>query len=430
MNELIYLTILALLVLMLGIRERHRLNRSIDRIPHRILINGIRGKSTVTRLVMGILKEDGQKVAGKTTGTSPRLFYWDRSYEEPIVRSLQGANISEQKFITRQVAKRRVDAFVTECMAVLPDYQKTFHESFVKPKITVITNVVEDHLDVMGPTLDQVAEAFAATIPYDGHLVLTPSAYEDYFRGVAAKRNTAVHIADPAAIEEGYLKTFPYMMFQENAAIGLAVAEILGIERETALQGMVSAPVDPGAMKVHPLGTAKNTGSFYNGFAANDASSTITIWNKIQKMHPDAPHQAVIMNCREDRVERTIQFAKDVLPRMQMDTLIVTGRNAGPVLEACEEGTIQVDSLINLEKRPPGDVKDVLDDLPGGTILFGVGNIHGGGEAIAEAIEDMSRGVSVAVPKRAERDQKPAQRPARNYKVDPAYSSAAYKGDG
>ncbi|WP_083769628.1 poly-gamma-glutamate synthase PgsB [Salisediminibacterium selenitireducens] len=425
-----YLTILASLVLILGIRERQSLNRSIDRIPNRILINGIRGKSTVTRLVMGIIKEDGQKVAGKTTGTSPRLFYWDRSYEEPIVRSLQGANISEQKFITRQVAKRRVDAFVTECMAVLPDYQKTFHESFVKPKITVITNIVEDHLDVMGPTLDQVAEAFAATIPENGHLVLTPSPYEDYFRQIAEKRNTAVHIADPDVIDEAYLKTFPYMMFQENAAIGLSVADILGIKRDTALQGMVSAPVDPGAMKVHPLGTATASGAFYNGFAANDASSTITIWNKIQEIHPDAPHQAVIMNCREDRVERTIQFAKDVLPRMQMDTLIVTGRNAGPVLEACQSGSIQVNGLINLEKRPTEDVKDALTELPEGTILFGVGNIHGGGEEIAEAIEDMSRGVGGDLPKRSERDQKPARRLSRPYRVDPAYSSAAYKGDG
>src|SRR5699024_11323848 len=57
------------------------------------------------------------------TGTSPRLFFWDREEEEPIVRSLQGANISEQKMMVSKVARRSVNAFVTECMAVNPEYQ-------------------------------------------------------------------------------------------------------------------------------------------------------------------------------------------------------------------------------------------------------------------------------------------------------------------
>ena len=389
MNELIYLLFFAGIVLSIGIRERKNMYRNIRRIPNRILVNGIRGKSTVTRLVMGILKEDNQRVAGKTTGTSPRLFYWDKENEEPIVRSLQGANISEQKFITRQVARRSVDAFVTECMAVNPDYQATFQDQFVQSGITIITNVVEDHLDVMGPTLDQVAEAFAKTIPHNGHLILSPTEYEDYFRQIADKQNTEVYMADPEAIDEDYLKQFPYMMFPENAAIGLALAEVLGIDEQIALKGMLNAPVDPGAMRVHTLGDVSQPSFFYNGFAANDASSTISIWDKIQELHPDTPHQAVVMNCREDRMDRTIQFAEEVLPRLQTGTLILTGRGVSPVVDAYQRGTIQAENMINMEKQPADKVVNTLQDLPNNSVIFGIGNIHGGGEELASAIEQI-----------------------------------------
>ena len=63
------------------------------------------------------------------------------------------------------------EALVCECMAVNPDYQKVFQFRMLEANIVVIVNVLEDHLDVMGPTLDQIAQAFGATIPYCGFLI-------------------------------------------------------------------------------------------------------------------------------------------------------------------------------------------------------------------------------------------------------------------
>ncbi|SFJ77962.1 poly-gamma-glutamate synthase PgsB/CapB [Halobacillus dabanensis] len=122
MDELAYLMIFFVFVLVVGLWEKYKLDRRLKKIPTRILVNGIRGKSTVTRLVMGILKQDGRKVIGKTTGTSARMFYWDKEEEDPIIRGLQGPNINEQMKITDKVVKRRADAFVSECMAVNPEY--------------------------------------------------------------------------------------------------------------------------------------------------------------------------------------------------------------------------------------------------------------------------------------------------------------------
>lgn len=387
MNELIYISLFVGLIILLGMIERIRLQYSIKKIPKRILVNGIRGKSTVTRLLMGILREEQVKVAGKTTGTMPRLFYWDQEEEIEIIRSLQGPNISEQKWVMKEVANRNVDALVTECMAVNPEYQSTFQKSYVQSNITVITNIIEDHLDVMGPTLDQVAEAFSETIPYNGYLIMSPSPYEEYFRKKAKKKNTKVLIADPDEVTQKDLDRFSYMMFPENVAIGYVLADLWGIKRNAALKAMVYAPVDPGALVVKRFGSVQEPNYFFNGFSANDATSTKNIWERIQEEYPQLKRRIIIMNCRDDRVDRTIQFAEEVLPHLPVDQLIVTGKSVRPIVKAFEKQEIPAEELINLENKKPEELIRMLTEIPGNAMIYGIGNIHGGGEEILEGIQ-------------------------------------------
>ncbi len=40
-------------------------------------------------------------------------------------------------------------------------------------------------MDVMGPTLQEVAEAFTATIPYNGHLIITDDQFRSYYEAIA-----------------------------------------------------------------------------------------------------------------------------------------------------------------------------------------------------------------------------------------------------
>ncbi|ASF40413.1 poly-gamma-glutamate synthase PgsB [Halobacillus halophilus] len=389
MEEIVYLAIFAVIVLVVGLREKSSHDRNLNKIPTRILINGIRGKSTVTRLIMGILKEDGRRVAGKTTGTSARMFYWDQEEEEPIVRSLQGPNISEQKTMAKRVVKREADAFVSECMAVNPEYQRIFQERLVKANITVIANVIEDHMDVMGPTLDDIAEAFSSTIPHNGHVVIPDTPYKGYFEKIARRRNSKVVVADESLFEEEYLKKFPFMIFPQNAALSLAVADILEIDREVALRGMLTAPVDPGAMRVHRFGKKRAPKYFFNGFAANDITSTLNIWERIQELDYPTDEKTVIMNCRSDRVERTIDFAERVLPHIDMDNLIVMGETVDPVINAYNDGSITASNVINLENKSAEVIVEHLQDLPGNSVIYGIGNIVGGGEELAAAIQDL-----------------------------------------
>ena len=71
--------------MVLGIREQLAQKRNVKKIPIRVNINGIRGKSTVTRLITSILTEAGYKTVGKTTGTAARMIYWFQDDEDIIV---------------------------------------------------------------------------------------------------------------------------------------------------------------------------------------------------------------------------------------------------------------------------------------------------------------------------------------------------------
>ncbi|ADF37953.1 poly-gamma-glutamate synthase PgsB [Priestia megaterium] len=376
------------LVLAYGAWEQIKHQKNIDSIPVRININGIRGKSTVTRLITGIVTEAGYKTVGKTTGTSARMIYWFTEEEKPIVRRPEGPNIGEQRRVVKEAARLQAEALVSECMAVNPDYQITFQEKMIQANIGVIVNVLEDHMDVMGPTLDEVAEAFLATIPYKGHLITVEGPYLEYFKTVAAKRRTKVIVANNSRITDEFLRKFDYMVFPDNASLALAVAEALDIPEEIAFRGMLNAHPDPGAMRITQFGDPKAPAFLVNGFAANDAASTLRIWERVGEIGYSVDSPIVIMNCRPDRVDRTEQFARDVLPYIKTDILVLIGETTSPIMDAYNEGKIPAKEIWDLEGHSTEEIFNKLRPELHNRMIYGVGNIHGAAEPLIEVMKE------------------------------------------
>lgn len=376
------------LVFAYGAWEQVKHQKNIDSIPVRININGIRGKSTVTRLITGIVTEAGYKTIGKTTGTSARMIYWFTDEEKPIVRRPEGPNIGEQRRVVKEAAKLEAEALVSECMAVNPDYQITFQEKMLQANIGVIVNVLEDHMDVMGPTLDEVAEAFLPTIPYKGHLITIDGPYLEYFKIAAAKRRTKVIVADNSKVTDEFLRKFDYMVFPDNASLALAVAEALDIPNEVAFRGMLNAHPDPGAMRITQFGDPKAPAFLVNGFAANDAASTLRIWERVGEVGYSVDSPIVIMNCRPDRVDRTEQFARDVLPYINTDILVLIGETTSPIMDAYNEGIIPAKEIWNLEGHSTEEIINKLRPELHNRMIYGVGNIHGAAEPLIEAMKN------------------------------------------
>ncbi|MBB6449951.1 poly-gamma-glutamate synthase PgsB/CapB [Geomicrobium halophilum] len=382
------ISICIILLFTFGVLERRKHSQNIEAIPIRININGIRGKSTVTRLVTGILTEGDYRTVGKTTGTQARMLYWFDAKEEPIERRAEGPNIGEQKDVVKKASSLKAEALVSECMAVTPDYQEVFQEKMLQANIGVIVNVLEDHMDVMGPTLDEVAQAFTSTIPYNGHLIVNESPYVPMFQEIAEKRKTEVIVCDTSRIPEDFLLKFNYMVFPENAALALAVAEAVGIDQETAFKGMLNAWPDPGSLQITPISTDSGSPSYLvNGFAANDATSTLSIWNRVQKLGYPTTQALVVMNCRDDRVDRTEQFAHDVLPYIPCETLVLIGETTSPIIDRYNAGNIPASHLLNLEHYTAEEILQEIHPHVTNTVIYGVGNIHGAAEPFVDEMQ-------------------------------------------
>lgn len=69
----LYFVLLTASVAMLaaGIFEQRNHYRNLHSIPTRVLVNGIRGKSSITRLCAGALRGGGLVTAAKTTAPRP-----------------------------------------------------------------------------------------------------------------------------------------------------------------------------------------------------------------------------------------------------------------------------------------------------------------------------------------------------------------------
>ena len=384
LSALIISIIIFALLFALGVWEKRRNDRNVQSIPIRVNVNGIRGKSTATRLITAILQEAGYKVIGKTTGTAARMIIWNRTREREIKRRPLGVSLNEQIRVINEAASRGAEALVCECMAVRPEYQTVFQHQMLKSTLTVIVNVLEDHLDEMGPTTKEIAYAFAKTIPYNGLAVIPDCEFTPYFKRVAKGRNTKCFVTNDAEISQDFLKKFDYRLFEHNCSVALAVARALEIPDEVAFRGMLNAHPDPGALYIQEI---RENAVFVNGFAANEPSSSLEIWEVVKTTDYPWQNPIVVMNCRADRVDRTRQFIKDFFPHIPNLTLVIIGDSTSDCKKAYEKGHFpNVVEFQCFEGKEIAPIMQYLESVMQGRVIFGVGNIHGIGHAFIEAL--------------------------------------------
>lgn len=374
------LILLLAFVLALWIREGWIHRRALRALPIRVHVNGSRGKSSVVRLIAAAMREGGVRTCAKTTGSKARFIHTD-GHETPVIR-LSTPNICEQIGILERARQERAQAIVMECMAVRPDLQKICEHYIMHATVGVITNIRPDHLDVMGPTVADVAVALSSTVPVGGTTVIGDARYTTQMQRVADQRGSKLCVARPTDVPEGAMEGFAYFEHEENVATALQVTRSLGIPDQTALRGMYKAIPDIGACTFWHLPHKGRVIEFINIFAANDLESTITIWQRLGLGNPGEEPTFALINLRADRVDRSLQYAEAVEVGLRADTYVLIGGIPDSVQRRFEK-VVPPGRLVVIGEAKPAEVFDRIADLVTARArVGGIGNIGGIGHDI------------------------------------------------
>jgi poly-gamma-glutamate synthase PgsB/CapB len=250
-----------------------------------------------------------------------------------------------------------------------------------------------DHLDVMGPTVADVARFLSATIPPSGTLFTAEHDLLPVLEEKAASLGTKVIASAESEVTDAEIRSFGYVEHRENVALALRVAAHFGVARAAALEGMRRCTPDPGVLRVHRIRYFQKEIEFANAFAANDRDSTLMIFKRLGLGSVPGRRSIVIFNSRGDRIQRAEQFADMIAADMgRVDAVVLTGDLTGAVVNRAIRHGAPEEKIVDL-----GDLREeqvnlvfeaVLDATPEKALVVGVGNIGGLGHAIVHYFQN------------------------------------------
>ena len=250
-----------------------------------VLVTGSRGKSTVVRMVHRAMVGCGVKAYGRITGVIPRTL--TPSGEVPIVR-YSGAHVEEMRWWIGSVPSE-AEGIVMENSAVSPELQP-LAARWLRPSVSVITNVRPDHQDMWGDGEDNAAMALCPGIP-DGGVVVVGSEVADspLAMELLFERGCDVKVAPKPTGEVSYRS------YNESLALTTCVA--LGMDREKSLQAI--SGMEPDIADFSLLRT--DGGELAFAFSANDLVTTEELFRSLGW---EQGRVTVLFNHRRDRPER------------------------------------------------------------------------------------------------------------------------------
>jgi poly-gamma-glutamate synthase PgsB/CapB len=268
-------------------------------------------------------------------------------------------------------------------MALQPALQSLCELKMVCSTHGVISNVGPDHLDIMGPSVRDVALALAGTTPVAGALFTAEQERLPIFEAAARDRASNLVVttpADVAAVSDEEMERFNYIEHKENVALALSVTNALHIPRDVALDGMVNAAPDVGALREFHLDFFGRRVVFVNGFAANDPVTTERVWRRALERHPGAATRVMVLNCRLDRPDRSRQLGTALVEWPRADRYLLVGTGTHALARTAVRSGLPSSALVPLEgKNAPETFEEILEVCGDTAVVVGAGNIAGVG---------------------------------------------------
>lgn len=386
MESLIIISIITVVLITYGAIEFMHHTTYLKSIPYRIHVNGTRGKSSVTRLIGAGLRAGGYHTITKVTGTYPRMVLTDGT-EIGIPRK-EKANILEQLKIVKFCAEKKVDVLLIECMALQPNFQRITEHQMIRATHGVITNIRMDHLDIMGPGLEDVAEALAGTVPKKAKLFTAEDRMLPVLEKKAEKQDTTLFVADKSTVKPDEMEGFTYFEHSENVALALLVCEQMSVSREVALKAMKKTIPDEGVLRKYIHKHLEYKIHFYNALAANDPESSYMIWNQIKLREGNKKQYIIVLNSRKDRKDRSEQLIH-MVSKCQFDYVALTGENSQQVRQMALNADVEINKVIPIGiKLPEEQLNDLVRLVDKDAVIVAFGNMGAGGAELSKLFEE------------------------------------------
>lgn len=330
---------------LVGRGRRHR--QFLNQLDARIVVMGIRGKSSTTRRIGDVFDRRGYDTLVKITGNHPHLLF-NGDYipiERTEIRVTLYENIETSwRYIPELHSYSPKGVGVFENQGLTEYTTRMFNQRFVQPDIILLTNIRQDHQDTLGKTRRDIARSFARSVPKGTHVV-------------SGEQHPLLHDYLEREIEKvgGTIKqvTVP----DEHAAlIGAetihAVDEILEyFEIESLPEDEVNGYLEA----IQPEWTVLPGGRrIFNAAQVNDIESTEAVRRALAGKETIVP----FVYLRGDRRSRTASFVTYVNSLIERD-LVETVFAGGDFTNMFAKN---IDAPVS-EYPPDADPERVLDDL-------------------------------------------------------------------
>lgn len=374
--------LLTLTVFLLSlVYERVVLNRLRNSIPLVVAVTGTRGKSSVVRMLASVLREAGDTVLAKTTGSQAQFVLPDGTVQDVPRRGI--VSILEQKKVLRKAVELRANCLVVEIMSIRPENHFVESQQILKADIVLVTNVRRDHTEAMGETETEIASVLRLDLPRAAS-VYVPEEFRSLLDipspGMKPVRISSVRqgCSDPL---RATLRAPQITEFAENLDLVASVVRDLGVPDDIVTRGIENARHDIGKFRVWTYRIGGKRVFLVNAFAANDPDSTMRIYEKTRQTLAAGPALFTgLLNLRHDRPDRTVQWIEALQQNApsHFKSLYVVGGHAHVVRRKVKTASV-------LPPSSPDEITNVIaETMEENGILFGFGNIGGRGRELVE----------------------------------------------
>jgi gamma-polyglutamate synthase len=381
-----YFALFLLMIVVFLVREKICNERRLNGIPIRIHVNGIRGKTSVTRLIAAALRESGIRTLAKITGDEPVLIYPDG--KEEIIQRRGPVRIQEQIRFVKKAADLHAEAIVIECMALDPHLQCVSETQMIKSTVGVITNVRQDHMEIMGKSLDDIAEALSQTIPKKGLLVTSDERYFAFFKARAAERDTKAFLSENKKDECHQGNRGEPSVLRENILIADKVCSLVAIAASPAHGSLAHKDTDKTYPNIIIMNLDGKKLYFIDAFSANDIDSTRLIQQMtLHKTYFPRPYIALLNN-RADRPLRMLSFLSYLTLDPTYDYVVLLGDNQRMAKKYIQRKG-RTSGIIILKSLTPDKLLDeIYQQISSNEFtIVGMGNHKGLGGEVARFIQ-------------------------------------------